>query len=95
MLAKMAGTLSRLVTGCTEPRVTMMPTTRSLSSGRCAAAFAPADGSAGMAFMASVLPTCRRSARAPFWSTAISPGRSASGSRPASSFGISRRCPQR
>jgi hypothetical protein len=94
VLARTNGTLSRLVTGRTDPRVTMTPTTRSLI-GRPWAAFVPGDAPARRALMASVLPTCRCSARAPFWSTAISPGRAGSGSRPASTLGISSTCPQR
>ena len=69
-----------------------MPTTRSLRRrhraglGRLWPVAAP---------IASALPTCRCSRCAPIWSTAISPGRSGRGSRPASSLGISVRCPNR
>ena len=95
----MTGTLSSSLTGRTDPRVTTMPTTRSRSSrgraGPWPAAPAPGSGSLGTARMVSTLPTRRPIMAAPRWSTAISPARSAAGSRPASTFGTSTSCPNR
>ena len=77
------------MTGTTDSRVTTMPTTRSLQ----APAIRP------VAHLASAGPEHERAADvqvqlpALIWLTAISPGRSGRGSRPASSFGISSWCP--
>ena len=80
------------VTGSTDERVTTMPTTRSVSLGVLAALGLAPGGRLGRATIGSVLPTCRCSSAAPFWSMAISPARSARGSRPASTLGTSTRC---
>ena len=52
-------------------------------------------GPSGTARMVSTLPTCRPIMAAARWSTAISPARSAAGSRPASTLGTSTSCPNR
>ncbi len=80
----MIGSRSSTVTGTTEPRVTMIPTTRSCSRRMCRG---PASGTAPNS---SVLPTRRCRSCAAIWSTATSPGRSGLGRRPDSIFGISR-----